>query len=89
MPQGKCACDRVAQSDSSVSRHIPKLCLSLTDSVDNVSYMKCTRKPASVSVKDRNPFVSTIYCLHNTGFGFVTDWLLGKPAFARAPKTTI
>lgn len=22
------------------------------------------------------PFVSTIYCLHNTGFWFVTDWLL-------------
>lgn len=38
MPQGNCACDRVAQSDSSISGHIPKLCLSLTDSVDNVSY---------------------------------------------------
>lgn len=68
MPQGNCACERVAQSDSSISGHIPKLCLSLTDSDDNVSYMTCTRKPVSVSAENRNPFVSTIYCLHNTGF---------------------
>lgn len=26
-----------------------------------------------VCVKDKNPFVSTIYCLHNTGFQFVTN----------------
>lgn len=28
-----------------------------------------------VCVKDKNPFVSTIYCLHNTGFQFVTNCL--------------
>lgn len=24
----------------------------------------------------KNPFVSTIYCLHNTGFQFVTNFVL-------------
>lgn len=33
--RGKCACDRVDQSHSSISSHIPELCLSLTDSVDD------------------------------------------------------
>lgn len=42
---GKCACDRVDQSHSSISSHIPKLCLSLTDSVDDVSYQQCKKKP--------------------------------------------
>lgn len=45
----------VTESDSRISRHIPKLCLSLTDPVNNVSYQKCTWKPVSVSVEDRNP----------------------------------
>ena len=42
---GKCACDRVDQSHSSISSHIPELCLSLTDSVDGISYQQCKQKP--------------------------------------------
>lgn len=45
----------VTVSDSRISRHIPELCLSLTDPVNNVSYQKCTWNPVTVSVKDRNP----------------------------------
>lgn len=45
----------VTESDSRTSRQIPELCLSLTDPVNNVSYQKCTWKPVTVSVKDRNP----------------------------------
>lgn len=43
--EGERACDRVDQSHSSISSHIPELCLSLTDSVDDVSYQQCKQKP--------------------------------------------
>lgn len=68
-----CACDQVDQSHSSISSHMPELCLGLTDSVDDVSYQQCKQKPCLC--KRQNPFVSTIYCLHNTGFQFVTNCL--------------
>lgn len=45
----------VTEPDSRISRHVPELCLSLTDPVNNVSYQKCTWKPVTVSVKDRDP----------------------------------
>lgn len=39
MSRGRnCACDQVDQSHSSISSHIPELCLSLSDPADNVSY---------------------------------------------------
>lgn len=68
--EGKRACDRVDQSHSSISRHIPKLCL--TDSVDDAFHINCVNTNL-VCVKDRDPFVSTIYCLHNTTFQFVAN----------------
>lgn len=71
---GNCACDRVDQSHSSISSHIPELCLSLTDSVDDAFHINSVNRNL-VCVKDKNPFVSTIYCLHNTGFQFVTNFV--------------
>lgn len=50
----------------------PELCLSLTDSVDDAFHINSVNRNL-VCVKDKNPFVSTIYCLHNTGFQFVTN----------------
>lgn len=80
----------VTESDSSISRHTPKLCLSLTDSVNNVSYQKCTRNPVTVSVKDRNPLCK--HYLLSAQYRFLICktgcCVSGLPASALAPPIT-
>lgn len=65
---GKHACVRVKQSHFSISRHIPAVRTQLVFHIDSVHVLK--QKPLCIR---QTPFVSTIYCLHNTGFQFVTN----------------
>lgn len=56
--RGENACDRVDQSQSSISSHIPELCLSLTDSVDDAFHINSVNRNL-VCVKDKR-----ILCKH-------------------------
>lgn len=71
--RGGCACDRVdSQSRSSFSSHTREMCVSPTDSDRDAFHINGVNRNL-VCVKDKIPFVSTIYCLHNTGFQFLTN----------------